>query len=116
MDIVYHEFNIHGSRGNSEGLEKLLNLCVRYVCGVRKYDHVTPHRTELGLLKLFDRRTLHVANMIHGIIHGNTPNYLGGLITLNTNNARAVNKLIIKRPQTNFHKSSFSIGSPKLWE
>lgn len=90
-------------------------MCIRYILNVNKREHITPHRESLKLLKLFDRRTLHVANMVHKILNNEAPPYLCDLITINTNNTRSSNKLIIKKPNNNFQKTSFNISSPVLW-
>lgn len=43
--------------------------CIRYVANVSRNEHITPHRETLGLLKMFDRRTLHIAAIINKIIN-----------------------------------------------
>lgn len=115
MDIVYHNYGIHGSIGEGEKLERLQNTCIRYILNVNRGEHITPHRESLQLMKMHDRRTLHVAGMVNKILNGGAPPYLSNLISKNTNNTRSKNKLIIKMPSSNFHKSSFYIGAPKLW-
>lgn len=44
------------------------------------------------------------------------PPYPNNLITSNTINTISVNKLIIKKPNTNFRKTYFFISRPKLWD
>lgn len=115
MDVVYHEFGVHGTRGNSESLEKLLNCCIRFVLNVKRHEHITPYRKELKMLPLFDRRTVHIAGMIHKILNCEAPPYLNDIITVNNNNMRSQNKLIIQKPMTNFHKTSMHVGGPRIW-
>lgn len=115
MDIIYHNYGTHGSNADSEKLERLQNLCIRYISNVNRRDHITPYRNDLNLLKLYDRRTLHVASMINKIFYNEAPPYLNELITKNKNMTRSNDKLVIKKPNSNFHKSSFYIGAPHLW-
>lgn len=48
-------------------------------------------------------------------MNGHSPPYLNDLICLKPGNTRSKNKLIIKKPCTHLHLSSFSIGGPNLW-
>lgn len=41
-------------------LERLLNLCIRYIFGLRKYDHVTEFRNKLKWLNIRHRRCAHI--------------------------------------------------------
>lgn len=115
MDIIYHNYGIHGTSRNDDRLEKLQNICIRYILDVNRRDHITPHRDSLKLLKLFERRTLHVASILNKIITGEAPPYLNNLFTINTNNTRSSNKLIVRMPKNNFHKTSLFISGPLLW-
>ena len=49
-------------------LGRLQNSCVRYICGARKYEHITPYRRKLGWLKLWVRREYYAAILIYKII------------------------------------------------
>lgn len=60
MDIVYHDFGVHGTKGNSDKLERLQNTCIRYILNVKRRDHITPHRMKINFLTLFNRRSLHI--------------------------------------------------------
>lgn len=115
MDIVYHDYGIHGTNGLSEKLERLQNIAIRFIMNVNGREHITPYRLHLKLLKLFDRRTLHVASQINRIMGGEAPKYLRDVISLNTNNTRSNNKLIIGKPKNNFQKTSFGMGGPIIW-
>lgn len=115
MDIIHHDFGVHGTGVERNKLVLLLNICIRFILDLKKSDHITPKRIELGLLKLYDRRTLHVANMSHKIIHQNAPGYLQDLVKINTRNTRTSTKLIVQKVENNFQKQSFFVGTPTLW-
>lgn len=114
-DIVYHEYGVHGTNGLSDRLERLQNIAIRFISNVPRREHITPHRIDLKLMKLFDRRTLHILCQINRIFIGEAPPYLSDIISLNTNYTRGNNKLIIKKPKNNFQKTSFSMGAPLEW-
>lgn len=115
MDVVYHEYGIHGTKGNELKLEKLQNICIRYISDIPRREHITQHRIELNLLPLGVRRALHVACLINKIINGEAPPCLNKLIDVNKNNLRSNDKLITKMPKNNFHKTSFLVGAPSIW-
>ena len=58
-------------------LERLQNLCIRYVFGLRKYDHITEYRSQLKWVGIRDRRHLHMLTLLFNILHNpHTPTYL----------------------------------------
>lgn len=115
MDVIYHDHGVHGTNGMSDRLEKLQNIAIRFISNVKRREHITPYREDLNLIKLFDRRTLHIACQVNRILSGGAPPYLKDVITLNKFHTRGNNKLIIKRPKNNFQKTSFAVGAPIIW-
>lgn len=115
VDVIYHNYGTHGSNGESNKLEYLQNACIRYISNINRRDHITPHRESLKLLTLYDRRSLHIASMTNKILNNETPQYLRDLIGVNTNNTRSRNKLVVRTPKNNFHKTSYYISAPTLW-
>lgn len=99
MDIVYHDFGVHGTRGDSDKLEKMLDICIRYILNISRSGHITQHRESLQILKLYDRRVQHVASFINKIINNNSPKYLKSLIQLNEGNAckKQINRAITQK-------------------
>ncbi|KAJ4431494.1 hypothetical protein ANN_20092 [Periplaneta americana] len=57
-------------------LQRAQNICVRYVCNIRRYDHISPSFESLSWLRLKERRTLHSLSLLFRILHILTPNYL----------------------------------------
>ena len=49
-------------------LQKLQNSCVRYVLGVRRADHISPHRAALGWLRTDTRRQYFMAVLMYKIL------------------------------------------------
>ena len=54
----------------------LQNSCVRFVCGIRRRDHVTGARKSLGWLDMEETRFLHACCLYQKIITTNSPTYL----------------------------------------
>lgn len=118
MDVVYHCFDARGSGQMSNRLEKLQNSCIRFVKNIRKSEHITQHRNDLNLLTLNNRRIHHVASMIYKILNGKAPPYLDNLVERNSNRnipTRIKNRLKVQRPGSEFHRMSFFVGAPKIW-
>jgi hypothetical protein len=115
MDIIYHEHGSHGSGINNTHIQKLFNAGIRFVYNLKYTDHTTPYIIESGLLPLHDRRETHITSMIYRIINNQAPPYLNKLIQINQNNTRSANKLIVQKPRNNFHKKSFFVSAPIIW-
>jgi hypothetical protein len=41
-------------------LERLLNLAIRFIFGLRKYDRISEYRSQLQWLSIRDRRNVHI--------------------------------------------------------
>ena len=57
-------------------LQKLQNNCVRFVHGLRKYDHISSFIKGKAILNLQNRRLLHGLTLMHKIRKGHAPKYL----------------------------------------
>jgi hypothetical protein len=49
-------------------VQRIQNACCRYVCGVRKFEHITPHLRGLQWLNMYERRKLHLCIIAHKIL------------------------------------------------
>lgn len=82
--MIYHGHGVHGSFGDSDRLERLQKCCIRFIGGIERHEYITSHRLLLESMRLYDRRTLHVACMINKIINGLQPPYLENIFTKKT--------------------------------
>ena len=55
-------------------LERLQNLCIRFIFGLRKYDHISEYRSRLKWVEIRDRRNLHLLTLLYNIL--NYPRFL----------------------------------------
>lgn len=105
---------------NNCKLQKLQNSCIRFICGARRCEHVTPFYKELGILKVVDRRTFGIATLIFKIMKTEQPCYLyqNYVFTsnINTRTTRS-NKSRMQIPNHRLEKyhNSFYLQSIKNW-
>lgn len=102
-------------------LERLQNFAIRFVFGLRKYDHVSFFRRKLNWLPIRLRRNAHTLNLLYSILFDpKIPEYLKERFTFLKNqdfSERSSKRLLLKFPRCNsvFYESSFSVQAVKLW-
>lgn len=97
-------------------LQRVHNICVRFVCNIRKFDHVTPSLELLSWSPLKERRFFNSLLLLFKIIHTSTPSYLASrFVYLSLPRTRNMYLLSIPLHRTSFYSSSFSISIPRLW-
>lgn len=102
-------------------LERLQNLCIRFVFGLRKYDHVSVFRTQLKWLKIRKRRDLHTLCLLYKTL-GNplSPKYLSESFSPlygPERNARHSKRLQLAAPDSctvGYHRT-FAVKATRLW-
>ena len=57
-------------------LAKFQNWCVKFVFGLRKYDHVSDYYKKHKILRMEERRKLHTLTQVHKLKKGIGPDYL----------------------------------------
>ena len=60
----------------AQRLQLVHNVCVRYICNIRRFDHVTPSLEKLSWLRLRERKTFHSLSLLFKILDTSTPSYL----------------------------------------
>lgn len=100
----------------SERLQRVHNICIRFICNTRKYDHITPSLELLSWVRLKERRILHALSLLYKILNNSSPNYLVSRFNfLKTPRHKNQSLLIIPRHTTSQFSSSFTIMLPRLW-
>jgi len=105
---------------NKLKLQRLQNVCVRFILDVRKYDHVTPYYTQLNWFKLDKRRVMSTASLLFNMIKSQTPMYLFNTFKLSSQvnsrkNRLSDRMLIIPVHRTEKYGHSFTIIASKIW-
>ena len=102
-------------------LDRLQNVCIRYIFGLRKFDHVSEFRSRLNWVEIRDRRNLHILSLLYSVLNNpNSPSYLSSRFTalaahgLGLRSERLLS-LLIPKHNTTFYEYSFTVHAAKLW-
>ena len=60
----------------TQRLQHVHNVCIRFICNIRRSDHVKPSLEQLAWLRLTERRTFHSLSLLYNILHTSSPKYL----------------------------------------
>lgn len=103
-------------------LERLQNFCIRFIYGLRKYDHVSEFRTKLKWLPIRLRRNAHILHLLYSILFlPSSPRYLkerfNFLHTTHALSLRSSDNLLLQAPVsgTSFYHCSFTSEAVRLW-
>lgn len=104
-------------------LERLQNLCIRFIFGLRKYDHVSQFRTKLKWLPIRLRRDTHTLSLLYStLFNPSSPSYLSSRFNFycdtHSNYLRSSTNLFLSTPShssTLFYGASFSVRAVALW-
>lgn len=102
-------------------LERLQNLCIRFIYGLRKYDHVSTYRSQLKWLPIRKRRNTHVLSYLYTILNNPlAPSYLRerfDYLVPRGVQTRTIKSLLLKVPscESSRYAGSFTVKSVKLW-
>lgn len=102
-------------------LERLQNLCIRFIFGLRKYDHVSHYRSQLKWLPIRFRRNCHILTLLYSVLNNTkAPEYLRSRFTPLSSHGLSlrssnINVLAIPRHTSDFYSSSFTVQAVRLW-
>ncbi|CAK1589714.1 unnamed protein product [Parnassius mnemosyne] len=102
-------------------LERLQNTSIRFIFGLRKFDHISQFRSRLKWLPIRLRRNMHILSILYCVLfHPSTPPYLKekfNFVGLPGEPLRSSRKFILSVPthNTSFFNKSFTVQSIKLW-
>ena len=98
-------------------LQKLQNSCVRYVCDVKKSEHITPHRKELDWIDVRTRRAYFMTIQVYKAFSMGQPSYLAAFLDKNQSrtSGRAPREISVPESRTDTELKSFRAQSAHLW-
>ncbi|KAJ2951962.1 hypothetical protein O0L34_g4221 [Tuta absoluta] len=101
-------------------MERLQNQCIRFVFGLRKFDHITEYRERLKWLPIRRRRDLHTLSLLFNVLtNPAAPQYLRERFAFNVAapRLRSYGDLSLQMTvcsSTTF-KKSFTVHAARLW-
>lgn len=117
-DVCYYDLNAD----LLNKLDRLLNNCIRFVFNLRKYDHVSAHRTRLKWLPIRQRREERALTTLFSLLDSaSSPSYLKSHFKyLNASHdkiLRSSHNRLLQCPihRSDFLHSSFFVQSIILW-
>ena len=106
------------SKEQDSTIQRILNRGVRYVYGVKRFDHVTPLRRELGWLRAEGRRSYFMACFLFKLLRTETPSYLANLFATRVYLRPPRGEpepLAVPRCRTEALRRSFHVSAAYLW-
>ena len=95
----------------SNKIQKLQNSCIRFIFGLKKYDHVSNFYKKRDILKMEERRNIQSLTLVHNIILKHAPGYLIDKVTFNEDyhdhDTRERDFIRVTRARTNFGQNRF---------
>ena len=103
----------------SNKIQRVQNSCMRFVFGLRKYDHISSCYEKNKTLNMENRRNLHGLVLMHKISIGEAPEYLSEKLTRHFNlhnyNTRGRENITIQRVNTTTRANTFFISTAKMY-
>lgn len=100
-------------------IQRAQNACLRFIFGIRKYEHISHKLSELGWLNMQNRFKLQRACLYHKIINSRSPPYLYNKISFRTDvhHLNVRNKGLITPPlhRSALYERSFSYSIYKTF-
>lgn len=103
-------------------LDRLLNTCIKFIYGLRKYDHVSEFRSKLKWLPIRERRNKRILCLLFSILKDPySPQYLKSQFSFlsdsHDRNLRSTDTLLLATPKhsTSFRGNSFEVTAVGLW-
>ncbi|KAJ4448912.1 hypothetical protein ANN_00304 [Periplaneta americana] len=116
-DVLFSDLRID----SAQKLQRVHNACVRFICNVRYYDHISPSFEKLSWLRLHERRNLHSLSLLYRNMHTSSPYYLFARFhtlsryhNINTRSQRD-NTLEIPLHTSSLYSSSFTVATSRHW-
>lgn len=117
-DISYLDL----AEGLLDRLDRLQNVCIRYIFGLRKYDHVSHYRAQLKWLPIRDRRNIHILSLLfNSLFNPSAPIYLSERFSYlsvgSQHRLRSNSNLLLACPSSSSktYSKSFTVHSTRLW-
>lgn len=104
-----------------KSIQRVQNACARYCFYIPRRDHVTSYLNRASILKMENRRRLHLATMLFGVIKHGVPKYLVEKLEwtrdVNTTHCTRSSQYALSLPmhRTAAFRGSFKYAATKCW-
>ena len=92
-------------------IQRIQNNCVRFICNLRKYDHISCEFKQLNTLNMNNRATLHSLTQIYKCVSIKAPVYLTDKIkyvsSTHEHNTRQKHEILVGQFNTRYGQQSF---------
>ena len=103
----------------SAKIQRVQNSCMRYIFGLRKYDHISECYEKKKTMNMENRRKLHSLILMHKINIGDAPEYRSERIIRHSNfhnyNTRGRENIVVQRVNTTMRSNTFFVSISKLY-
>ncbi|CAG5109296.1 Protein of unknown function [Cotesia congregata] len=114
---------INPTSENDLKLQRTINSAIRYIFNLRKDEHISPHRRQLGWLTVKYRRFYFAVCFFYKLLEHGKPKYLRDLF-VEESDVRRSDRLAAKRHTsfkipnftTSYFEKSYIVTVIKLWE
>lgn len=100
-------------------LQRVINTGIRYIFGLRKSEHISPYRRQLGWLTVSGRRKYSALCLLYKVIRSGTPSYISEFFLANASTRPrrdcAFEPLVVPRFGSESTRRSFHIGTTYMW-
>ncbi|CAG5075546.1 Protein of unknown function, partial [Cotesia congregata] len=109
---------------NNRKLQTAMNSAIRFIYNLKRDEHISPHRRNLGWLSIKSRRIYYLSCFFYKLLDVNKPCYLRELF-VDITGVRRADRLAAKRNNVKFtmpkflttsFEYSFVVSSIRLWE
>ena len=112
--ILYASYVLYGMKEyNFKKIELLINSCIRYIYGLRKFDHISKYKNSIFGCSLKDYYDFRNCIFIYNILKSSEPNYISCKLKRLTS-VRA-NNIELPVNRTNILNSSFFVRGISFW-
>ena len=98
-------------------IQRVQNSCIRFIFGLRKYEHITPYIQKLNTLNMESRTKQHALTLMHKIVNKIAPVYLTEKLSyrhdIHSHNTRNRHALNIRRLHNSRKNDAFFIKTAK---
>lgn len=99
-------------------LQRAQNACIRFICNVSKYEHISPFYKSVNILKLDVSQKFLIASLVWKILNVGCPKYLAAQFNyVGKGISTRYHHLLLKfdPPRTTAFNNSFIVMASKLW-